>query len=103
MKFCESGLLLNRQSLKGLLETVSLFPVGTIVELNSGVIAKVVKVNRGHLMSPDVEVLYEANKLPGDGMIISLSNTLLNIQRCLTEEAMKGFLTSKGKSKDAEE
>lgn len=100
----QSRNLFNRQALKGLLEIVSLFPVGTLVELDSRVIARVVKVNRGSLMSPDVEVLYDANKLPGSGMIISLSNNaFLNIKRCLTEEEMKELLTSKRKSNDAEE
>ncbi|MCA9117176.1 MAG: HD domain-containing protein [Planctomycetaceae bacterium] len=47
----------DRQAVRGLIYTVSLFPIGSVVELNSGEYARVLRSNRENYTLPIVEIL----------------------------------------------
>lgn len=52
-------------AVRALLQSISLYPVGSLVELNTGQLAVVVRTNRSHYDNPIVEILEEngANRL----------------------------------------
>ncbi|MBI3317183.1 MAG: HD domain-containing protein [Candidatus Omnitrophica bacterium] len=63
----------NRRPLKTLLTVVSLFPLGTYVQLNTKAIGKVVKVTKTAFMRPTLQILVNHDGRPApDGMLIEL-------------------------------
>ncbi|OGJ93949.1 MAG: hypothetical protein A2248_06935 [Candidatus Raymondbacteria bacterium RIFOXYA2_FULL_49_16] len=92
--FFDSGIV------KAFLEFASLFPVGSLVKLNTGEIAKVIRSNHEHYARPVVSVLVDAYNQPIDEkdirtvdlntqssvrIVMPIDNTKLNIG------VMKGF------------
>ena len=57
---------IDRDVVRALLQSLSLFPIGTLVELSSGEIAKVISTNERAYTRPVVAVLYdsEGNRMP---------------------------------------
>lgn len=92
--------LFNPQALKVLLEVVSVFPLGTIVELDSGSLGKVVKINKKSLMSPQIELFFSRIPPLFEKRIVDLFNSPLNIQRCLTEEEMRDYIKKANKTQE---
>lgn len=64
----------DRDVMKGLLDTISLFPLGSFVELNNGSVGSVLRANPGHYTRPIVEAWNPAN--PGPKEIIDLKERL---------------------------
>lgn len=56
--------LLDRNIVKTLLDVLSLFPIGTLVELKTGEIARVVSANEEAYTRPVVSLIYDANRKP---------------------------------------
>lgn len=54
----------TQQMLKALVEALSVFPIGTTVQLNTGEIGQVTSTNRKYPMRPVVEVQMDANHRP---------------------------------------
>lgn len=52
------------KAVRGLLKYLSLFPIGSLVRLNTGEIARVVHANRDHFDKPIVSVIFDANGHP---------------------------------------
>ncbi len=63
--------LFDPEAVRGLLHTVSLFPVGSFIEVNDGRIGKVVRSNRERYTQPVIE-LWSADKVEGDGEVVDL-------------------------------
>ena len=57
--------------LRALLQKLSAFPVGSLVRLNSGSIAEVVKMDESYPLRPTVKVLYN-----GNGQAIAQAKTI---------------------------
>ena len=75
--------LFDADVVRCLLETVSLFPIGSFVELNDTRIARVLRANRGNYTKPVVEAWYPG-QLQGDPQIVDLSQEQgLNVTRPL--------------------
>ncbi len=72
--------------LKVLLERIGIFPIGTMVRLNTKEIGMVLKINQGFPLRPLVMVLFDevGNKLVPSSKQIDLSNNLLIcIEECM--------------------
>ena len=79
----KSGLF-RSEAVRALLDTVSVYPIGSFVELNNGQSAQVIRVNRGNYTSPIVQVWNQG--LDQDPVIIDLANEpKLEVSRCIAE------------------
>jgi hypothetical protein len=82
---------------KALLNCISLFPIGSWVELSDGSLARVVAANRQNYTRPTVSVIFRGGERLGDPERTNLSEaTELNILRPVPEPAevrdfMEGF------------
>lgn len=75
---------------KSLIENISIYPAGCFVELNSGEIAKVIKINDRNPIRPVIRILYDSRGYAAKKQIIDLStNLLLRIERCVPPPGMK--------------
>lgn len=72
---------------RALLHTISLFPIGSYVELTDGRIAKVVRSNRDAYMSPVVEVIDPGVTGEGGQIVDLYRNRELRISRAVPEIA----------------
>ncbi|HCK99163.1 MAG TPA: hypothetical protein DHW42_03545 [Candidatus Marinimicrobia bacterium] len=52
----------NPKIIRGLVNSISMFPIGSYVELNSGEIARVISINKPRPVRPIVEIIEDANK-----------------------------------------
>ncbi|OGR43676.1 MAG: hypothetical protein A2X35_08415 [Elusimicrobia bacterium GWA2_61_42] len=62
----------NARAVKALLSAVSIYPPGSLVLLSTGEIARVVKVNKGSLTRPLVEVLLDPDFVPAAPALVDL-------------------------------
>lgn len=62
---------LNRRTIKALIDVVSIFPVGSYVELNSGEIAKVITTNKARPVRPIVDIIRDK-----DGELLEIPITM---------------------------
>lgn len=73
--------------LKSFINTVGIFPMGSLVKLNTGETCKVAKINQGSPTRPVLHMLYnnENHKLEKMKVIDLLKQPILYINECLTE------------------
>ena len=78
----------DRRLIKILLEEVSLYPVGSWVQLSTKEIGKVIKIARGNLMRPTVEihVNWEGRRLREPKIIDLTQKQLIHVLRPLSED-----------------
>ena len=76
--------------LKVLLVKLSVFPIGSYVQLNSGAIGKVVEVNEVAPLRPKVELLYDSQgkKLQSQKVIDLKQTSILHIESPVEEEKL---------------
>lgn len=81
----------NRRLIKILLEEVSLYPLGSWVQLSTKEIGKVIKIAKGQLMRPTVEihVNWEGRRLKEPKIIDLTQKQLIHVLRPLSEEEIK--------------
>lgn len=81
----------DRRFIKILLEEVSLYPVGSWIQLTTKEIGKVIKIAKGHLMRPTVEihVNWEGMRLKEPKIIDLTQKHLIQVLRPLSEEEIK--------------
>ncbi len=71
---------------KTFIKEISLIPVNTVVKLNTGVIARVISVNRKHPLNPTVETVYgSSGSKPGKEQIDLANNPLLYIAEVIDD------------------
>jgi HD-GYP domain-containing protein (c-di-GMP phosphodiesterase class II) len=77
--------------LKAFLDHISLFPVNSLVKLNSGAIGKVLSANRLHPLSPVLEIIKDPDgrKIEEGFQIDLVLNPLLHIEECIQPETME--------------
>ena len=79
-----------RPLMKALIETISLYPAGCYVKLNSGEIAKVIKTNRSMPTRPQVKIMFDAKGQAAKPQIIDLvQNNLIAIRTCIPPPGMQ--------------
>ncbi|MFQ5657048.1 MAG: HD-GYP domain-containing protein [Candidatus Methylomirabilales bacterium] len=75
--------------LKALIQTLSPYPVGSLVRLNTGEIGRVVATNKDHPLRPVAEILFRGGKQLEEPAVIDLSQSpLLNVQESIIEESL---------------
>jgi hypothetical protein len=81
----------DRRLIKILLEEVSLYPLGSWVQLSTKEIGKVIKIAEGQLMRPTVEihVNWEGRRLKEPKIIDLTQKQLIHVLRPLSEEEIK--------------
>ena len=87
-KFIENNTsVFNPLTLKKLIEVLSIFPPGAIIELSNGTIAQVLKTNKGSLMRPMVKIIFDENYNPIKEQILDLVQyPLTSINDIITPE-----------------
>ena len=76
--------------LKALIESISLYPVGTYVQLNSGDIGLVVKVHVHHPLRPVTQVMFNSHGDAIANRMVDLKyHSNLTVQRCMYEEDLQ--------------
>jgi len=63
----------NPLILKKLIEVLSVFPPGSIVELSNGIKAQVIKINKGSLLKPMVKTILDENYNPIEEELLDLA------------------------------
>ena len=81
----------DRRLIKILLEEVSLYPLGSWVQLSTKEIGKVIKIAKGQLMRPTVEIHinWEGRRLKEPRIIDLTQKQLIHVLRPLSEEEIK--------------
>ncbi len=76
--------------LKALIESISLYPVGTYVQLNSGDIGLVIQVHHRLPLRPVVRIMFDSSggKIPVREIDLKVQPNLM-VQRCMYEEGIK--------------
>lgn len=75
--------------LKALIESISLYPVGTYVQLNSGDVGLVVKVHFRHPLRPVVQIMLNSHGDVITNRVVDLKyQPNLMVQRCMYEEGL---------------
>ena len=73
--------------LKAMLDQISIFPLGSLVVLNTGVIARVIEVHENLPMQPTVQFIHGPDE--EDGRVLSLEeNPHLHIRDCVNEASL---------------
>jgi len=86
----QEGKRFSRPLMKALIETISLYPAGCYVKLNSGEIAKVIKTNRSMPTRPQVKIMFDAKGQAAKPQIIDLvQNNLIAIRTCIPPPGMQ--------------
>jgi len=62
----------NPQILKAIIHVLSIYPPASLVALSSGEIARVIKLRKGSLTRPQVEILLDADFVPVQGPVLDL-------------------------------
>lgn len=89
--------LLDAGLIRRLLETLSLFPVGSLVRLQSGSIGKIIRAHAGDFTKPTVAVLFHPKSRPAlPGTVLDLMRSDDRITEALDpdaipQQAMDGF------------
>jgi len=79
----QEGKSFSKPIMKALIESISLFPAGCYVKLNSGEIAKVIRTNPKYPNRPEVEILFDNSGRRTKPRQVNLSHdNLIYIQRC---------------------
>jgi len=79
----QEGKSFSKPLMKTLIESISLFPAGCYVKLNSGEIAKVIRPNPRYPNRPEVEVLFDISGRRIRSRKVNLSqDNLIYIQKC---------------------
>ncbi len=78
--------------LKGLIESVSLYPVGIYVQLNSGDIGQVIRVHRRLPLRPVVRLLLDrhGNSIEPRNINLQMQSNLM-VERCMYPEDLSGI------------
>lgn len=86
----------DKRLVKILLKELSLYPKGSWVQLSTKEIGKVIKINKGLLLRPTVEVFidWEGRHLEERKIVDLSKNNLIYILRPLTEEEIKNIRLS---------
>ncbi len=76
--------------LKALLNRFSVFPISTLVKLNTNAVGKVIRINPGQPVRPEIQLLYDAHggKIPEARTVNLLDHSLLNIVGAISEEEL---------------
>ena len=76
-----------KEVLKALIQKISIFPEGSYVKLNNGVIAKVIKTNSQHPLKPVIEILSSPQNVEyKEGKIVNMTGfPLIYITKLLSE------------------
>jgi len=83
--------------LKALIESISLYPVGTYVQLNSGDVGLVVKVHFRHPLRPVIQIMLNSHGDAIANRVVDLKyQPNLMVQRCMYEEGLQELKTSAG-------
>ena len=86
----QEGKRFSRPLMKALIETISLYPTGCYVKLNSGEIAKVIKTNKHLPTRPQVKILFDAKRQHTKQQIFDLArNNLAFIETCIPPPGMR--------------
>ena len=86
----QEGKRFSRPLMKALIETISLYPTGCYVKLNSGEIAKVIKTNKHIPTRPQVKILFDASRQRAKQQILDLAmNNLAFIETCIPPPGMR--------------
>jgi len=75
--------LFDSTVVRALLHTISLFPIGSYVELDNGMVGKVIRANGPAYDQPIVEARWRHRRLD-DPQIIDLSQEKLKVVKALT-------------------
>jgi len=74
--------------LKAMLEQISIFPLGSLVVLNTGFIARVIEVHKNFPMHPTVQFIHGPDD--ENGRVLSLQeNPHVHIRDCVNEESLE--------------
>jgi HD-GYP domain-containing protein (c-di-GMP phosphodiesterase class II) len=78
----------DRRCLKALLNTVSLYPVLSLVQLNSGAVGRVIETHSRDPLRPRLKILFDAQKMPvsSERTIDLRENPLLFVVDAVAEE-----------------
>lgn len=86
----QEGKRFSRPLMKALIETISLYPTGSYVKLNSGEIAKVIKTNKHLPTRPRVKILFDTRRQSTKQQILDLAqNNLAFIETCIPPPGMR--------------
>ena len=86
----QEGQRFSNKLMKALIETISLYPVGCFVHLNTGEIATVVKTNKHFPSRPQVRIMYDKYRQKAKRQIVDLAqNNLLVIEKCIPSPKMQ--------------
>jgi len=86
----QEGKRFSNKLMKALIETISLYPVGCFVHLNTGEIATVVKTNKHFPSRPQVRIMYDKYRQKAKRQIVDLAqNNLLVIEKCIPSPKMQ--------------
>ncbi|MBU0711384.1 HD domain-containing protein [bacterium] len=86
----QEGKRFSKPLLKALIETISLYPTGCYVKLNSGELARVIKTNKHLPTRPQVKILFDARRQSTKQQILDLArNNLAFIQTCIPPPGMR--------------
>ncbi|MBD3379937.1 MAG: HD domain-containing protein [Candidatus Omnitrophica bacterium] len=88
----EEGGAYDQHFLKAILRHISIFPVGSWVQISSGEIGNVIKVNEDTPMRPVINVVFSRDrKKLEDHRVLDLSKQLLiHVERCVDEDTLEG-------------
>jgi HD-GYP domain-containing protein (c-di-GMP phosphodiesterase class II) len=88
----------RKEHLKALLNLFSVFPLHSYVRLNSGAICKVIETSPGQPMRPRLQIVFDSQKRKVlSRRVLSLpDNPLLNIVDSVSEDELRGFVSSRG-------
>ncbi|MBN2602450.1 MAG: HD domain-containing protein [Candidatus Marinimicrobia bacterium] len=86
----QEGKRFSRPLMKALIESISIYPVGCYVKLNSGEIAKVFKTNPHLPTRPQVKVLFDAKGQSTSRQVVDLAQeNLITIKTCIPPPGMR--------------
>lgn len=81
----------NAKAVKALLSAVSIYPPGSLVALSSGEIARVIRVTRGFLTKPLVEILLDPSFSQANPLLMDLyEHPLTSIERSVGFKELEG-------------
>jgi HD-GYP domain-containing protein (c-di-GMP phosphodiesterase class II) len=85
----QEGKCFSRPLMKTLIETISLYPAGCYVKLNTGKVAKVIRNNPKYPNRPEVEILFDISGKRTKPRQVNLSqDNLIYIQKCTPPPGM---------------
>ncbi|MFC1820923.1 HD-GYP domain-containing protein [Thermodesulfobacteriota bacterium] len=81
----QKGTTFSSNMIKSLINSLSLYPVGQFVQLNNGMIGKVIKTHTENPVRPDVQIYFDpsGNKLESPRIQRLIEDQLLVVDQCL--------------------